>query len=83
MTAKINGALKPCPFCGGLDFKLEAMHTFTEDCIVLETYPHISFKKQKSILKLSCACGCSFEKEVYFTEDFIDQWNRRNDSKIF
>ncbi len=69
--------LKQCPFCGETNFKLESENTFTEEEILTKTYPHIMLKKRKTILKLSCPCGCSFEKEAYDVDDFKKQWNTR------
>lgn len=71
--------LKPCPFCGATSEKFTLSQEMTSRFEIGHTlnYPYCSVERQVQILKLSCQCGCSFEKEVLYVSEFIEAWNRR------
>ena len=71
--------LKPCPFCGrnNDDFIINVENMAKEDIVYSRTYPCLPVRRRSAKIQIMCKCGCSFEKEVLFTEDFIKAWNQR------
>lgn len=71
--------LKPCPFCDATSEKFTLSQELTAQFEIGYTlnYPYRPVERQVQELKLSCPCGCSFEKEVIYVSEFIEAWNRR------
>lgn len=69
----------PCPFCGATSEKFTISQELTAQFEIGYTlnYPYCPIERQLQIIKLSCPCGCSFEKEVFYVSEFIEAWNRR------
>ncbi len=63
--------LKPCPFCGATYEK------FTLSQEITAQFKTGGIERQLQEIKLSCPCGCSFEKEVFYVSEFVEAWNRR------
>lgn len=68
--------LDPCPFCGATSEKFTLSQELTERYELGHAlkYPYWPIVQE---LKLSCPCGCSFEKEVLHVSEFVEAWNRR------
>jgi len=71
--------LDPCPFCGAPSEKFTLSQEMTAQFEIGHAliYPYFPIERQVQKLKLSCPCGCSFEKEVLYVSEFIEAWNRR------
>ena len=71
--------LKPCPFCGSTYDTFTLSEELSERYNIgqTETYPCLQIVNQHNILKLSCRCGCRFESEVMYSNEFVEAWNRR------
>lgn len=76
---RMQEELKPCPFCGATSEKFTLSQEMTSQFEIghMLNYPYFPVERQVQILKLSCPCGCSFEKEVLYDFEFIEAWNRR------
>lgn len=71
--------LKSCPFCGATSEEFTFFQEMTTQFEIGHTlkYPYYPAERRLQKLKLSCPCGCSFEKEVFYVSEFIEAWNRR------
>jgi transcription elongation factor Elf1 len=71
--------LESCPFCGATFEKFTLSQEMTSQFEIghMLNYPYFPVERQVQKLKLSCQCGCSFEKEVLYVSEFIEAWNRR------
>jgi len=68
--------LKPCPFCGCPPEELCVSSELTSDIVPINWWSCTNVK----ICKISCQCGCTFEKRVLSLEEFIELWNKRKGS---
>ena len=68
--------LKPCPFCGCPPKELSVSTELTSEIMPINWWSCTNVK----IFKISCRCGCTFEKRVLFFEEFVKSWNNRNNN---